>query len=523
LCDPVPTYAISLDEYFTYSYTMSLSQTEVYADEVFAAAVSGQATCKKDLPLSPSAASVTSRITARHQTTGVEVVLNSAYTVTLNSFPSKKGESVQETVIVPLVFPGGSQSGTYTITGEITTAKLRVVAIWLDVTKYLPTSQVLGSVTCRTGYISDTGEFIKDAFVQSRDRRATVTIRKGTTGLSSEGDPLSEITIVRMDKPPLPPVNAEVIGLVYDFRPEGASFDEPVTIRLTYDDAGIPAGAAEANLVVAVWDRAPAKWIQLDSTVDPENNIVAADATHFTPYAVMANTRPAAFGLSDFSITPAEAAIDEAVVISVLVSNTGDLEGTYQLELQVDGAVTATKTVTLAGGSSITVPFTISRDDSGSHTVSIGDLSGTLAIQAERPPPTPAAFATSDLSVKPPSITSGESVVIGALVSNTGGQGGIYELVLKIDGVITDTKEVALASGISQTVTFTLSRANPGTYAVTIDDLSGTFVVDARETLPQAPLPQPTRAVNWWLIGGSIVIGIILGLAAAFVIARRLA
>ena len=50
LVKPAPVYALSVDDYFTYSYTIQLSHTEVYRDEAFSATVSGQAVCNNNLP-----------------------------------------------------------------------------------------------------------------------------------------------------------------------------------------------------------------------------------------------------------------------------------------------------------------------------------------------------------------------------------------------------------------------------------------------------------------------------------------
>ncbi len=42
--------------------------------------------------------------------------------------------------------------------------------------------------------------------------------------------------------PPTPPEDFSVIGLVYDFGPNGATFDPPITLTITYDPALIPEG-----------------------------------------------------------------------------------------------------------------------------------------------------------------------------------------------------------------------------------------------------------------------------------------
>ena len=220
--------------------------------------------------------------------------------------------------------------------------------------------------------------------------------------------------------------------------------------------------------------------------------------------------RPAAFVSSDLSITPAEVAIGETVTISILVTNTGDLEGTYQATLKIDDVVVDTKEVTLAGGASETVTFTTTRDVPGTYIVTVDSLSGTFRVKAPPPPPParPAAFVSSDLSITPAEVAIGETVTISILVTNTGDLEGTYQATLKIDNVVVDTKEVTLAGGDSETVTFTVSKDVAGTYTVTVDSLSGKFNV-------KAPF-------NWWLVIGPVIgLIIIIGVIVWLVIRRR--
>ena len=138
--------ALSVDDYFEYRYDVELSKTVITGTELFYATVTVVATCKNDLPLSPSEARSTGRITATHQASGTEVTLNSSYTVTIQPFPSTAGETVQTSQVVQLQFPQGSLPGTYSMVAELIEAEVKVL-IWIDVTDYLPPSETIGSVT----------------------------------------------------------------------------------------------------------------------------------------------------------------------------------------------------------------------------------------------------------------------------------------------------------------------------------------------------------------------------------------
>jgi len=86
---------------------------------------------------------------------------------------------------------------------------------------------------------------------------------------------------------------------------------------------------------------------------------------------------------------------------------------------------------------------------------------------------------------------TGESVTITANVANDGGQEGTYTVELKLNGETVDSKEVTLAAGQSQQVSFALSGMDYGQYKVEVAELSGEFTA--------------SRSINWWLIAGIIV------------------
>jgi hypothetical protein len=146
-----PVAALSIEDYFEISYEpVGFSKTDIYGDEVFYATIKATATCINSLPLPVSEARITGLVTATHQVSGAKVTLNSSYKVTIDPFPNKEGEITQARQDVPLQFPEGSQSGTYSVVGELIEAKVNTLIGWLTVTSYLPPSQTMGSVTYAT-------------------------------------------------------------------------------------------------------------------------------------------------------------------------------------------------------------------------------------------------------------------------------------------------------------------------------------------------------------------------------------
>ena len=181
----------------------------------------------------------------------------------------------------------------------------------------------------------------------------------------------------------------DVIGTAYDLGPEGAIFDRPLVMKLAYDEALIPDGLTEQQLAAGFWVRETEKWEPLESSVDPVSNTVTAPVSHFTIFAVIAPVRAPAFALSGLTCTPEETVAGESVTVSVVVTNTGDLEGDYPVVMKVNDAHEETIVVTLAGGANQTVTFSVPRSEPGMYTVEIGDLPPTtFVIKRPAPPPT---------------------------------------------------------------------------------------------------------------------------------------
>ena len=113
---------------------------------------------------------------------------------------------------------------------------------------------------------------------------------------------------------------------------------------------------------------------------------------------------PAAFSVSNLSIEPAQAEANETVTISVTVANTGGTQGSHNVVLNINGAQEEAKSVTIAAGSSQSVTFSVSREETGSNTVAVNGLTGSFVIVK------PVNFADANL----------EAAVRGAINKPTG-------------------------------------------------------------------------------------------------------
>jgi hypothetical protein len=118
--------------------------------------------------------------------------------------------------------------------------------------------------------------------------------------------------------------------------------------------------------------------------------------------------KPAEFEVSDLVVSPGEVVEGESVNVTVKVTNVGEEEGTHTVDLKVDGLVVDSETVTLAGGASATVSFSVTKTTVGSYTVKVGDLTGSFTVTA---PPTVSIWLS-------PGYIAGILIIISAAIAS---------------------------------------------------------------------------------------------------------
>jgi chitodextrinase len=144
----------------------------------------------------------------------------------------------------------------------------------------------------------------------------------------------------------------------------------------------------------------------------------------------------------------------------------------------------------------------------------------TFTTLEEAPAPgeaSAAAFTSSDLSVSPSEVSTGETVTITLSVANTSGTEGSYNVVLKINGVEETEQSITLAADSSQDVSFSVSREEAGSYSVEVNGLTGSFTVVAPAP-PAEETPPAPAATGWWIW---VIVGVVVVGLAIFIAARR--
>ncbi|MFC2072057.1 hypothetical protein ACFLUU_04995 [Chloroflexota bacterium] len=474
----------------------------------------------------------------------------------------------------------------------------------------------------------ETGTFTDNVTVESELSDSTVTIKQGTVGKTKEGEAISELWFLGIDKDTSAPSEDTVsVGNQYDAGPHGSTFDQPITITLAYDPADIPERASEEDLVIATWDEDAGKWIKLEgSTVDTVKRIVSAQVVHFSRYIIIVpvpppppptptpvedeetepppppveelppppvsekDSRPVIANLLETDMLGQEASIEigaDGTLVEPLTLT--DRTGNFIIDIDSGTRITGSNNTALSrmeltiAEESIAVPddivvlsqvykligytqnmevsqinfepsvrLTISYDPenlpenaftpfvgrytdeeglvrldpSPGATIEIGkakaklshaSLFAVMTQLAPPPPPLPAKFEVSSLTINPIQAQLGQSVVISLTIANEGATAGNYELYLKVDGIIRTIEEITLTANSTEIVSFEVSNLAIGKHEVKIAHLTGQFSIVSTAILPIRP------TVNWLTIdlgiGAVVLIGI--GLLRLYLFRRR--
>ena len=232
--------------------------------------------------------------------------------------------------------------------------------------------------------ISQSGNLEQPAEVSSEDGAITISLGEGTACLDKDGKKLESILVSEETDLPALPENYYFVSKAYKAEPEGATFDPSLNLTLSYEDDAIPENVPEAGIYIASYNATSESWVSLTSQVDTQNNTVTAPVSHFSTFAVMgtATPPPAEFTITSLDLSSEQVKPGQEVIASVNVTNTGGSEGSYTVNLTINGEVEQTRTVTLAPQATETVAFTITKEEPGSYSVSIGDLTDEFTVTA---------------------------------------------------------------------------------------------------------------------------------------------
>ena len=172
------------------------------------------------------------------------------------------------------------------------------------------------------------------------------------------------------------------------------TIDPTVTVEVTVTNIGESAGTHTLELTVD-GDVVERRELSLEGggssdevftlTMDTPGSAVIGAGGLTTSVVVLA---PAELTIGGVAVTPNPVDLNSTREVSVLVtaSNTGESQGTFTLELMVDGQIVETREVTLAGGEATEQTFTVTVNNPGLHGMSVNGFDILLdAYMIERP------------------------------------------------------------------------------------------------------------------------------------------
>jgi len=136
------------------------------------------------------------------------------------------------------------------------------------------------------------GKLKTNAELSSADGKISLSLKEGTIVMDKEGKPLEFIHVAIDPTLPLPPEDVYIIGAVYDLRPEGATFDPPLKLTISYDTEELPEGVRESDVYIVPYDEATGWGRSYYKRVDTEKHQVTTQIERFTRYAVLAPMPP---------------------------------------------------------------------------------------------------------------------------------------------------------------------------------------------------------------------------------------
>ncbi len=176
------------------------------------------------------------------------------------------------------------------------------------------------------------------------------------------------------------------------------------------------------------------------------------------------------FNISELSINPVEAKEEETITISFKIANTGDDRGCHNVKVQLDNRMVAEEEVALGPGEISQISCTVTENHAGDHEVRVGGLTAKFVIPN-------ADISVTKLDVNPQRARAGETVTVKVELINKGGVTGVQKVEPTLNGEVIATKEISVAPGKTELVTFDVAGTQAGEHHVEVGGSVVTFVI----------------------------------------------
>jgi thioredoxin 1 len=123
--------------------------------------------------------------------------------------------------------------------------------------------------------------------LSSADGKVSLSLKEGTIVMDKDGKPLELIHVAIDPTLPLPPEDAYIIEVVYDLKPEGATFDPPFKLTISYDPEELPEGVRESEVYIASYDESSGWDVWQYKKVDTKNHRVTTQVSYLAKHAIL--------------------------------------------------------------------------------------------------------------------------------------------------------------------------------------------------------------------------------------------
>jgi len=216
----------------------------------------------------------------------------------------------------------------------------------------------------------------------------SVEIDEDTVAVDADGDSFEEIEVdVRSAHDA--PSDRVLVGSAYDLGPDGAEFDPPVPLTISYESGELPDGVDAGALVIAWLDEDSDEWVELESTVDEDAREVVAQVSHFTEFCLMAPMPEAVaaplsapgFSFSSLQVLTADTQVGQPIDVVVTASYYGERPAaSSQVQLLLNGEIADTMEVSLDSGESTEVAFSVIAQTEGTQSVEVNGLVASIDV-----------------------------------------------------------------------------------------------------------------------------------------------
>jgi hypothetical protein len=172
--------------------------------------------------------------------------------------------------------------------------------------------------------------------------------------------------------------------------PNQVKFGNPITISAIVSNNGSEAGTYSVvlrinGMVENIIDLmlSPGATQATTFTVNKDGGEYYAEVDGLSGIFIIIPLDPANFTVSNLTIAPERAKQGENIIISAMVTNNGELPGTYSAVLKLKGATESTEEINLGPGESQKISFKIAKTTPGFYNVELEGLTGRFVVEME--------------------------------------------------------------------------------------------------------------------------------------------